>query len=65
MRGIYGMLSRTKATPTRPGAVRQADPVANLNQTISATYTQAEVQAISNKVDALLAALRAAGTLAP
>lgn len=32
--------------------------VADLNQTISATYSQAEVQAISNKVDALLDVLR-------
>lgn len=34
--------------------------VADLNQTISASPTQAEVQAISDKVDALLAALRTA-----
>jgi len=37
---------------------------ADLNQDISATYTEAEVQAISDKVDALLAKLRAAGVIA-
>jgi len=42
---------------------RKAAAVADLNQTISATYDQAEVQAISDKVDALLASLRTAGTL--
>jgi acetolactate synthase small subunit len=35
--------------------------VADLNQDISASYVEAEVQAISDKVDAILAALRAAG----
>lgn len=44
------------------GVVDVAD-VADLNQTISGTYTQAEVQAISDKVDELLAALRAAGLM--
>lgn len=42
----------------------RAAVVADLNQDISATYVEAEVQAISDKVDALLAALRAAGLLA-
>jgi len=32
--------------------------IADLNQTISATYTQSEVQAISDKVDDMLSALR-------
>lgn len=40
------------------------DAIADLNQTISGSYTQAEVQAISDKVDALLAALRALELLA-
>lgn len=40
------------------------DAIADLNQDISVTYVEAEVQAISDKVDALLAALRAAGLLA-
>jgi hypothetical protein len=37
---------------------------ADLNQTISDPPTQAEVQAISDKVDALLAKLRTAGVIA-
>ena len=37
--------------------------VSDLNQTISAAYSQSEVQAISDKVDAILGALRAAGIL--
>ena len=37
--------------------------VADLDQTISGTYAQAEVQAISDKVDALLAVMRTAGLL--
>lgn len=45
-------------------AVAQAAAVADLNQDISASYVEAEVQAISDKVDALLAALRTAGLLA-
>lgn len=40
-----------------------AGTVADLDQTISGTYSQSEVQAISDKVDALLAALRTNGTL--
>lgn len=34
--------------------------IADLNQTIGATYSQSDVQAISDKVDAILAALRGA-----
>jgi len=34
--------------------------IADLDQTISATPTQAEIQAISDKVDSILAALRSA-----
>lgn len=41
--------------------LNEAAPVADLGQTISASPTQAEVQAISDKIDELLAALRAAG----
>eukprot|EP00919_Chromeraceae_sp_WS-2016_P065200 GHVR01154328.1.p1 GENE.GHVR01154328.1~~GHVR01154328.1.p1 ORF type:complete len:125 (-),score=14.01 GHVR01154328.1:101-475(-) len=40
------------------GATEQIAVIVDLNQTISATYVQAEVQAISDKVDELLAALR-------
>lgn len=39
--------------------------VADLNQTISATYSDAEVQAISDKVDELLGVLRDAGVVKP
>lgn len=39
--------------------------IADLNQTISNPPTQAEVQAISDKVDDILAALRTAGLLTP
>jgi hypothetical protein len=35
----------------------------DLNQTISGSYTQAEVQAISDKVDSILAKLRVAGII--
>lgn len=38
--------------------------IADLNQTISGTYSQSEVQAISDKVDAILAALRTLGLIA-
>lgn len=41
----------------------QQAAIAPLNQTISATYTQAEVQAISTKVDAIIAALKAHGLI--
>jgi len=40
------------------------DAIADLDQDISATYVEAEVQAISDKVDAILAALRSLGILA-
>lgn len=42
----------------------QGAAVADLNQTISVAYTQSEVQALSDKVDELLGALRAAGIIA-
>lgn len=45
------------------GAIPMA-AIADLDQDISATYVEAEVQALSDKVDALLAALRTAGLLA-
>lgn len=38
--------------------------IADLDQDISATYVEAEVQAISDKVDAILAALRSLGLVA-
>lgn len=42
-----------------------AGAVADLNQVTSSPPTQAEVQAIADKVDALLASLRTAGHLEP
>jgi len=56
----------TSDTPTasvRAGVLR-ASAIADLSQTITDPPTQAEVQAISDKVDALLAALRTSGVLA-
>lgn len=50
------------ASSVSDGYAPQAD-IADLGQTISGTYDQAEVQAISDKVDAILAALRAFGAL--
>lgn len=41
---------------------QQSDP-GDLNQTISGTYNQAQVQAISDKVDTILAALRSANII--
>ena len=43
---------------------KRAAVVAALAQTISGSYTQAEVQAISTKVDAILSALKTAGLMA-
>lgn len=43
---------------------RESVAVAKLNQTISGSYTQAEVQAISTKVDAIIQALKDAGLMA-
>lgn len=48
---------------SNPGATPGA-AVADLNQDVSAAYVEAEVQAISDKVDELLASLRAAGIIA-
>lgn len=55
------MLDRIQraATSEKRGGVKQAEAVADLNQTIAGPSV-AEVQAISDKVDELLAALRTA-----
>ena len=50
--------------PTAAATQTQGAAVTDLGQTISVAYDQAEVQAISTKVDALLASLRAAGIIA-
>lgn len=42
---------------------KRVNAVDDLGQDISATYVEAEVQAISTKVDELLGALRDAGLL--
>jgi len=52
------------ATPSAAGAVKQAAVRADVNQTISNPPTQAEVQALSDAFDDLLAKLRTAGLLA-
>lgn len=49
--------------PTLVTVPTACDHLADLNQTISGTYTQSEVQAISDKVDALLALMRASGVM--
>lgn len=45
------------ATPIKAGILKQAANIAELAQVISATPTQEEVQALSDGVDALIAAL--------
>lgn len=52
---------RVKLFETAP---LRAAVVAALGQTISGTYSQSEVQAISTKVDAILSALKTAGLMA-
>lgn len=47
-----------------PILAEQQTAITDLNQTISGTYSQSEVQAISDKVDAILATLRAHGLIA-
>ncbi|MFG0318403.1 MAG: hypothetical protein ACF8XB_14110 [Planctomycetota bacterium JB042] len=42
---------------------KQAAAVADLSLTASGTYQQSELQAVADKVDALLAALRASGVV--
>lgn len=55
---------KTALTEAALGDVDVQAAVADLDQDISTTPTEAEVQAISDKVDAILAALRAAGIIA-
>lgn len=56
--------SAAKATLTNLAKGMQAAAVADLSQTITNPPTQAEVQAISDKIDELLASLRTANLLA-
>lgn len=53
------------ATTGATGVVNKATAIVDLNQTISDPPTQTEVQDISDKIDALLAAMRVAGQLTP
>jgi hypothetical protein len=59
-----GQLQGAAATPTMAGVLRQLNNIAELNQTISDPPTQVEVQAISDKIDELLAELIAQGVMA-
>lgn len=52
------------AATGQAGVVKQAAALADLTQSITSPPTQAEVQAIQGKVNALLAAMRTAGMLA-
>jgi hypothetical protein len=52
------------ATTLLQGLVKQSTAVTDLNQVISNPPTQAEVQAISDKVDELLGVMRTSGQLA-
>jgi len=64
LRGSAAFDRLPAATTALRGGVKQAAAVADLDQTISDPPTQAQVQALSDKVDALLASLRTAGVLA-
>lgn len=62
---LTGSFSYTLVTGLGNLATKNAGAaVANLSLTVSATYTQAEVQSIATKLDALLSALRTAGIIA-
>lgn len=64
LRGAMMLRAITSATASNAGLVKQTAAIADLGQTISGTYSQSEVQAISDKVDALLGAMRTSGQLA-
>ena len=63
---VVALANRSKANEVADAidAIEAAAAVVDLNQTITVTYVQAEVQAISDKVDELLAALRVSGAVA-
>lgn len=52
------------ASTSVKGAVKQMPTIADLNQYITEPVTDSDVQAISDKIDELLGALRTAGVLA-
>lgn len=58
-----GSAAHAAASNPHTGSAGEATAIADLNQTITNPPTQAEVQAISNKIDALLAVLRTSGAL--
>lgn len=60
---VVDHVSGTKCVVKLMPNVRLMPAIADLGQDISATYVEAEIQAISDKVDAILAALRTAGFL--
>ena len=63
---VVAMANKSKANEVADAidAIEAAAAVVDLAQDISATYVEVEVQAISNKVDEILAALRASGAVA-
>lgn len=61
---VVGKIKLTPLGESEASNMSQGAAVADLNQDISAAYVEAEVQAISDKVDELLASLRAAGVIA-
>ena len=58
-----GQLAVAAATQNVVGGVTKVDPVNDLNLTAGASYDQTQQQAILDKVDELLAALRTAGVI--
>lgn len=64
--GVNAVVTRADtATTALAGVVKAATAVADIATAISNPPTQAEVTAIKNSVNSLLAALRVAGSLAP
>jgi predicted RecA/RadA family phage recombinase len=67
---LAGHALKAADNPSSTGEIRlspgykKAAVLAALAQTISGTYSQSEVQAISTKVDAILSALKTAGLMA-
>jgi len=53
------------ATTSALGQVKQAEAVASLSMSAAGTYSAADLQAVMDKVDYLLAKLRDAGLVAP
>lgn len=57
MPGLYGILKKSPATQTKPGAVKQAPPQVD--------STAVDVAAVNVQFNLLLGKLRASGVLAP